>query len=100
MRRQRKHVEPDAKLTLALSRDERNLVVNYWSVSMGLTDERLQGVKAAEKPELSMTLADWADFAGWVAATGNHARSGSSLRSRADRFFDRIQKLLDGHTDE
>ena len=92
MRRQRKRVAPDAKLALGLSRDERNLVVHNWSVSRGLQDEQLQALRVAEKPEWNMTLADWDEFAGWVAATGNHARSGSSLRRRADHFFDRIQR--------
>ncbi len=88
------------RLALALSRDERNLVLHNWSVSFGLTDEQLQALKKAEKPELRLTLAEWEDFGGWVAGTANHARSGSRLRSRADRFSDRIQELLDSYTEE
>ena len=82
------------KLALALSRDERNPILHNWSVSGGLTEEQLKALEKTEKSELSMTLVDWEDFSGWVAGTGNHARSGSSLRSRADHFFDRIQRQV------
>ncbi|UCG42544.1 MAG: hypothetical protein JSU73_11865 [candidate division WOR-3 bacterium] len=98
--RHRKRVAAGTRLALALSRDERNLVLHNWSVSFGLTDEQLQDLKKAEKPELRLTLAEWEDFGGWVAGTANHARSGSRLRSRADRFSDRIQELLDSYKEE
>lgn len=97
--RPRIRVARGAKLALKLSRDESNLILNCWSVAQGLTDEQLRAVREAELPGLSMTLSDWEEFGGWVAATGNHARSGSRLRSRADRLFDRIEKLLDSHTE-
>ena len=93
-------VAPGTRLALALTRDERNLILHNWSVSGGLTDAQLKVVQETKEPELSMTLADWEELGGWVAGTGNHARSGSSLRSRADRFFDRIQELLDRYRDE
>jgi hypothetical protein len=98
--RHRERVAPGTRLALALSRDERNLVLNSWSVSFGLTDEQLQALKQAEKPELRLTLPEWDDFGGWVASTANHARSGSRLQKRADAFSDRIQELLDSNSEE
>lgn len=98
--RSRKRVVAGTRLALTLSEDERKLILNTWSISGGLTDVQLKTMGEAEKPELSMTLVDWEDFGGWVAGTGNHARSGSRLRSRADALFDRIQGLLDSHVEE
>jgi hypothetical protein len=95
----RKQVAPGTKLTLALSQDERKLILDDL-MSCGLTDRQLRTLEMASKPELSMTLADWEDFGGWVAATGNHARDGSKLQRRADALSDRIQSLLDSYTDE
>jgi hypothetical protein len=96
----RKHIEPDTKLPLTLSEDERKLILNTWSISGGLTDTQLRALEIAPKPELRLTLGDWDELAGWVAATSNHARGGSRLQSRADALFDRIQDILDRYTDE
>jgi hypothetical protein len=98
--RRRKRVAPGTRLALALSRDERNLVLRNWDVSFGLTDEQLLALKKAEKPELRLTLAEWDDFGGSVASAANHARSGSRLQKRADALSDRVQGLLDSYTEE
>jgi len=95
-----KRVAPGTKLQLSFSEEERRLILDNGSVSSGLTDEQLKALAAAEKPELLLTLDDWEDFAGWVAATGNHARSGSRLRSRADALLDRIEALLESCGEE
>ena len=91
---------PGTRLSLALTRDERNLILHNWSVSGGLTDEQMKVIEESKEPELSMTLADWDDFMGYVASASNHARDGSKLRRRADALSDRIQALLYKHTDE
>ena len=96
----RKHIEPDTKLPLTLSEDERKLILSTWSISGGLTDTQLRALEIAPQPELRLTLGDWDDFAGWVAATSNHARGGTKLQKRACAFFGRIQELLDSYTDE
>jgi len=98
--RRRKRVAPGTRLALALSRDERNLVLRNWDVSFGLTDGQLLALKKAEKPELRLTLAEWDDLGGAVASAANHARDGSRLQRRADAFSDRIQELLDSYTEE
>jgi hypothetical protein len=100
LRRAVKRVARGTLVRLELSRDERNLVLHNWSVADGLPEAELRRFEKAERPELRMTLRDWAEFCGWVAATGNHARSGSRLRSRADRLFGRIQALLESHVEE
>jgi hypothetical protein len=96
----RKRVEPGTKLPLALSEEERKLILKTWSISGGLTDAQLRALEIAPKPELRLTLGDWDDFAGWVAATSNHARGSSKLHVRACALFGRIQDLLDSYTDE
>ncbi len=96
----RKHIAPGTKLRLTLNDEERKLILNTWSISGGLTDVQLRALEIAPKPELLLTLGDWDDLAGWVAATRNHARGGSKLQRRADALSDRIQALLDSHTDE
>ena len=95
----RKHIEPDTKLPLTLSEDERKLILNTWSISGGLTDTQLRALEIAPKPELHLTLGDWDDFAGWVAATSNHARDGSRQQRLAEALSDRIQDILDRYTD-
>ena len=93
-------VLPGVKLRLRFSEDERRLILDDWTISMGLTDAQTKSLEKAKKPELSMTLADWDDFMGYVASASNHARDGSKLQRRADALSDRIQALLESHTEE
>jgi hypothetical protein len=95
----RKHIKPDTKLTLKLSENERQMILDDL-MSTGLSERHLRALEIAPKPDLSMTLADWDDFGGWVASTANHAPDGSKLQRRADALSDRIQSLLESHTDE
>ena len=67
---------------------------------MGLSDAQAKALEKTKQPELSMTLADWDDFMGYVASASNHARDGSKLQRRADALSDRIQALLHKYTDE
>jgi len=87
------------KLRLQFSEDERRLILDDWTISMGLSDAQTKALEKAKKPELSMTLADWDDFMGYVASASNHARDGSKLQRRADALSDRIQALLDRCTE-
>ncbi|MCX6841918.1 MAG: hypothetical protein NTX53_06545 [candidate division WOR-3 bacterium] len=96
----RKRVASGTKLPLTLSEDERKLILSTWSISGGLTDTQLRALEIAPKPELRLTLGDWDELAGWVAATSNHARGSSKLHIRACALFGRIQDILDRYTDE
>ena len=93
-------VLPGTKLRLKFSEDERRLILDDWTISMGLTDKQKKAIEKAKRPELSMTLADWEDFVGYVASASNHARDGSKLQRRADALSDRIQDLLESYRDE
>ena len=93
-------VLPGTKLQLRFSEDERRLILDDCTISMGLTDKQTKALEKAKQPELSMTLADWDDFMGYVASASNHARDGSRLQRRAEALADRVQELLDRHTDE
>ena len=93
-------VLPGAKLALRFSEDERRLILDDWTISMGLTEAQSKALNKAKRPELSMTLADWDDFMGYVASASNHARDGSKLQRRADALSDRIQALPYKYTDE
>jgi len=79
--------------------DERRLILDDVTISMGLTEKQMKALEKAKRPELSMTLADWEDFQGYVASASNHARDGSKLQRRADALSDRIQLLLRTHTE-
>lgn len=92
-------VLPGVNLRLRFSEDERRLILDDWTISMGLTDKQTRALEKAKQPELSMTLADWDDFMGYVASASNHARDGSKLQRRADALSDRIQALLDRCTE-
>jgi len=92
-------VLPGVKLRLRFSEDERRLILDDWTISMGLTDKQTKTLEKAKRPELSMTLADWDDFIGYVASASNHARDGSKLQRRADALSDRIQLLLNTNTE-
>jgi len=93
-------VLPGTKLRLKFSEDERRLILDNWSMAGGLSAEQLKALEKSKQPSLSMSLADWEDFGGWVASTGNHARDGSKLQRRADALSDRIQNLLESFTEE
>ena len=93
-------VLPGVKLRLRFSEDERRLILDDRTISMGLTDKQPKALGKAKRPELSMTLADWDDFMGYVASASNHARDGSKLQRRADALSDRIQNLLESFTEE
>ena len=93
-------VLPGVKVRLRFSEDERRLILDDWTISMGLSDAQTKSLEKATQPELSMTLADWDDFMGYVASASNQARDGSKLQRRADALSDRIQELLKSHTEE
>jgi hypothetical protein len=92
-------VLPGVKLRLQFSDEERRLILDDRTISMGLTEKQMKALEKAKRPELSMTLADWDDFMGYVASASNHARDGSKLQRRADALSDRIQLLLQTHTE-
>ncbi len=92
-------VLPGVRLRLQFSEDERRLILDDCTISMGLSDAQTKALEKAKRPELSMTLADWDDFMGYVASASNHARDGSKLQRRADALSDRIQLLLQTHTE-
>ena len=92
-------VLPGVKMRLRFSEDERRLILDDWTISMGLSDAQTKSLEKAKQPEVSMTLADWDDFMGYVASASNHARDGSKLQRRADALSDRIQALLNRHTE-
>ena len=92
-------VLPGTKLRLRFSEDERRLVLDNWSMAGGLSAKQLKALEKAKQPSLNMPLSDWEDFGGWVASTGNHAHDGSKLQRHADALSDRIQALLESHTE-
>ena len=93
-------VLPGTKLRLRFSEDERRLILDNWAMAGGLSAKQLKALEKSKQPSLSLSLSDWDDFGGWVAGTGNHARDGSKLQRRADALSDRIQALLESHTEE
>jgi len=92
-------VLPGVKIRLQFSDDERRLILDDWTISMGLNEKQTKALEKAKRPELSLTLVEWEDFQGYVASASNYARDGSKLQRRADALSDRIQLLLNIHTE-
>jgi hypothetical protein len=93
----RKHIRPDEKLPLILTAAERKLVLEGLTC---LDQEIEQAVKDTPTGQpVWMTLDDLDVFGGYVAAEANHCESKPKVK-KLDAIFEKIQNLLDKHTDE
>ena len=92
----RKYIKPGTKVGLKLTATERKLILEDL---VTLDDNYAQVVRdtPADQP-VQFTLDDWEDFGGYIAATANHAKE-KKVEKKLDTIFDKIQKILDTHTD-
>jgi hypothetical protein len=60
-------------------------------------EEIIRTTPAAEP--IMLTLAEWDDLGGFIAAEANHAFK-KKLQRRLDAIVSRIEKLLSSHSDE
>jgi hypothetical protein len=93
----RKRIQKYDKFGLELSRAERKLVVDRVS---SLPQEIAHAIQAtpAEQP-ITMTLDDWEELAGHIAAETNNTDDKKHQR-KLDSIFSKIQNLLDTHSYE
>jgi len=92
-----KHIQPGTKIGLKLTAAERKLILDDL---MCLDDNytKVIGDTPVDQP-VQFTLDDWDDFGGYIAAEANHTED-NRLKKKLDAIFNKIQKILDTHTDE
>ena len=93
----RKHIKPGTKIGLNLTAAERKLILDDL---MSLDDNYVQVIRdtPANQP-VQFTLDEWDDFGGYIAAEANHTED-KKLGKKLDAIFNKVQKVLDTHTDE
>ena len=92
-----KHIRPGEKVGLKFSAAERKLILDD---VMCLDDEYADAIRQtpANQP-VELTLDEWDDLGGYIAAEANHTED-KKLRKKLDAIFNKVQKILDAHTDE
>lgn len=93
----RKHIQPGTKIGLKLTAAEQKLILDDL---MCLDDDYAQVIRDTPTDEpVQFTLDEWDDFGGYIAAEANHTED-KTLRKKLDTIFNKVQKILDTHTDE
>jgi hypothetical protein len=93
----RKHIKPGTKIGLKLTASERKFILDSL---MCLDDNYAQVIRdtPADQP-VQFSLDDWDDFGGYIAAEANYTDD-KRLGKKLDAIFNKVQKILDTHTDE
>ena len=96
MPRRKIHVKPSTKVGLTLSEAERNLILGLMCL-----DGDYEEIVRETPPEkaIQLTLDEWDDFGGYIAAEANHTPD-KKLEKKLDAIFEKIQNLLETYTDE
>lgn len=92
-----KHIHPDQELPLNLSIAERKLILE--EVACIDPDYSALVNETPNNEPLMLTLADLDDFGGYIAAEANHCAD-RKKQKQLDAVFEKVQELLDSHTDE
>ena len=93
----RKQINPDEKFGLKLSPVERKIIL----VEVMCLDEEYEEVLRSTptvKP-IMLTLDQWDDLGGYIAAEANHTRDKKSQR-KLDAIFSKIESLLSSHCNQ
>ncbi len=93
----RKRIKQGQMIPVKLSEHERGLIINKTLAGPDLT-ERLELVLKRESV-FAFTLDELDELVGYIAAEANHTKS-KKVQKELDRLYDRIQYILDTHTDE
>jgi adenylate cyclase class IV len=93
----RKQLNPDGKVGLILSAVERKTIL----VEVMCLDEEYEEVIRSTPTDspIMLTLDQWEDLGGYIAAEANHAGDKKAQR-KLDAIFSKIENLLSSHTDE
>lgn len=93
----RKQIKPGTKVGLKLTAAERKLLLDDLIV---LDDSYAQAIRETPTDQpVQFTLDEWEDFGGYIAAEANHTEN-KKLGKKLDAIFNKVQKILDTHTDE
>jgi hypothetical protein len=93
----KKLIEKGEKLGLRLTVAERKLILED---PIHIHDKLADSIRSTPTTApVMLTLDDWEDLAGYVAAEANHTPD-AKLRKKLDTIFFRIQGMLETHTDE
>ena len=93
----KKRIRPGENVGLKLTSSECKLVLESVSCLDGNYEKILRKTPTA-KP-LMMTLDEFEDFGGFIAAESNRTDD-MKLQKKLDAIFQRIQRILEAHTDE
>lgn len=93
----RKRIKPGTNVGLKLTAAERKLILDDLMV---LDDSYAQAIRETptDRP-VQFSLDEWEDFGGYIAAEANHTED-KKLGKKLDAIFNKVQKILDTHTDE
>ena len=93
----RKPINPDGKFGLVLSAVERKVILVEVMCLDEEYEEVLRTTPAAEP--IMLTLNEWDDLGGFIAAEANHTRD-KKVQRKLDAIFSKIEKLLSSHSNE
>lgn len=95
----RKRIRPNDRLGLLVRNSERKVLLDAALLPSDLEQRIRVGVARNEGTVARFTLDELDELAGYVAAEANHSKD-KKAQKELDRLFERIQALLDAHTDE
>ncbi|MDA1229831.1 MAG: plasmid pRiA4b ORF-3 family protein [Planctomycetota bacterium] len=93
----RQHIRPGEEVPLKLTATERKLILE----KVSFIDNRYEALirEAPDGGPLMMTLDDYDEFGGYIAAEANHCDD-RKFQKKLDAIFGKVQAVLDNYTDE
>ena len=98
-REPRKRISPTDRVPLRLSDRKRTLIIDKTLAPDDLTCHLRLAAVGEKRPPVALTLDEWEELQGYVAAEANHCDV-KKLERELDRIFDQIQGILDSYTDQ
>ncbi len=93
----KRHIQPDDRIGVKLTQAERSLLLEGLTLLPSVYEEAVKGTPAKEP--VMLTLDDLDELGGYIAADANHTQD-KKRGKKLDAIFQKIQNLLDTHTDE
>jgi hypothetical protein len=93
----KKRIQPSETIGLKLTAAERNLLLECVTFLDGGYEETLR--KMPPGKSVMMTLDEFDDFGGYIAAEANHTDD-KKLQKQLNAVFQKIQRILETHTDK
>ena len=93
----KKHIQPGEPVPLKLTASQRKLILDEVSCLDGKYESLLR--ESVDGVTLMMTLDDYDEFGGYIAAEANHCED-RRLQKKLDTIYEKVQRVLDKYTDE